>query len=61
MNPSQKDLLLSTVEEDAYGEAAEKKKARRRQDMIDGNAKSYSRVLNSEERMKVIRFFSTGE
>jgi hypothetical protein len=52
LKPTQKDLLLSSVEEDAYGDGANKKRARRRQDMNDGNAKSYSRILNSDKRME---------
>jgi hypothetical protein len=44
LNPSMTDLLLTRVEEDAFGEGTKKKRARRRQDFYDGNAKSYSRI-----------------
>jgi hypothetical protein len=52
LNPTLRDVLLSTIEKDGYGERARKKRARRRQDMIDGNAKSYARWLNSPARME---------
>jgi hypothetical protein len=45
------DMLLATIEEEAYGEHAKKKRARHRQDLVDGNMKSYSRWLNNPERM----------
>jgi hypothetical protein len=45
------DMLMATIEEEAYGEHAKKKRARRRQDLVDGNMKSYSRWLNNPERM----------
>jgi hypothetical protein len=54
LNPSIRDVLFSTMESDAYGEKAQKKRARRRQDFIDGNAKSYARWLNSPERMEAL-------
>ena len=57
LNPGMQDLLLCTVEE-AYGEGAKKKRALRRQDMIDGNAKSYARVLNSPDRMESLIDFN---
>jgi len=42
MNPSIGDLMLSKIEEDTMGAKAKKKIARRRDDFIDGNAKSYA-------------------
>jgi hypothetical protein len=51
MNPTLRDVLMSTLEADAYGVRAQKKRARRRQDFIDGNAKSYARWLNSPDRL----------
>ena len=47
-----RDVILSTLEADSYGEAAKKKRAQRRMDMLDGNAKSYAKWLNSPDRMK---------
>jgi hypothetical protein len=38
LKPTQKYLLLSSVEKDAYGDGAKKKRARHRQDMIDAHA-----------------------
>jgi len=46
MNPSVGDLILSKIEEDTMGAKAKKKIARRRHDFIDGNAKSYGKILN---------------
>ena len=51
LNPSIQDVLLASVEEEAYGAHAKKKRARRRHDLVDGNIKSYARLLNSEERL----------
>ena len=52
LNPSVRDVLLSSLEEDAYGENAKKRRACRRHDFIDGNAKSYAKWLNAPERMQ---------
>jgi hypothetical protein len=52
MNPTLRDVLMSSLEADAYGVRAQKKRARRRQDFIDGNAKSYARWLNSPDRLE---------
>jgi hypothetical protein len=51
-NPTMGDLLLATIEEEAYGEHAKQKRARRRMDIIDGNAKSYARHLNNNVRLQ---------
>jgi len=48
-------VLLSSVEQGSFGEEAKKRIAKRRQhEVIDGNAKSYLKVLNSEERMRKV-------
>ena len=52
LNPTMRDVILSTLEQDVVGSYAKKKRARRRMDFLDGNAKSYSKWLNSPERME---------
>lgn len=46
MSPTLRDVLFANLEQDSYGAGATKKHARRRQDMLDGNTKSYARCLN---------------
>jgi len=46
--------LLSSVEQGSFGEEAKKRIAKRRHDVIDDNTKRYSKVLNSEERMRKV-------
>jgi len=53
-NPTYADLLLSSVEQGSFGEEAKRIIANRHHDVIDGNAKSFSKVLNSEERMRKV-------
>jgi hypothetical protein len=43
---------LFFAEEDAYGDGAKQKRARRRLDIMDGNIKSHARWLNDPERME---------
>ena len=52
LNPTMRDVILSSLEQDSFGENAKKKRARRRMCFIDGNAKSYSKWLNSDARME---------
>ena len=52
LNPTMRDVILSTLELDSYGDNAKKKRARRRMCMVDGNASSYSKQLNSPARME---------
>ena len=47
-----RDVILSSLEQDSFGENAKKKRARRRMCFIDGNTKSYSKWLNSDARME---------
>ena len=47
-----RDVILSTLKLDSYGENAKKKRAQRRMCMLDGNARSYSKQLNSPARME---------
>ena len=47
-----RDVLLSTLEQDVVGNYAKKKRARRRMDFLDGYTKSYSKWLNSPQRME---------
>ena len=52
LNPTMRDVILSTLEQDSFGENAKKKRARRRMCMVDGSAASYSKQLNSPARME---------
>lgn len=52
LNPTMRDVLLSTLEQDVVWNYAKKKRARCRMDFLDGNAKSYSKWLNSPQRME---------
>lgn len=47
-----RDVILSTLEQDAVGNNAKKKYAHCIIDFLDGNAKSYAKCLNSLERME---------
>ena len=44
--------------EQSYGEAVKKKEARRRIDIISGNAASYSRLWNSKEQLSRVKEFN---
>jgi hypothetical protein len=59
LNPVVSELFLLSIEEDAYGKSATKKRNRRHQDFIDGNAKSYARVLNSSHRMEAVTEYNS--
>ena len=52
LNPTMRDVILSSLEQDTFGDNAKKKRARRRMDFLDGNAKSYAKWLNSPARME---------
>ena len=55
LKPTQKNVMMGSILKDSAGKGALKLIAKRRIDMIDGNVGSYSRVLNSTGRMKMIR------
>jgi len=52
MEPSMKDLRMSSIMAETVGPAATKKMAKRRLDMISANIASHARILNSESEIK---------
>ena len=54
LNPTMRDLIISTLElaQDPFKENTKKKRAQRGMCFVDGNATSYSKWLNSESQMK---------
>ena len=52
LNPTMRDVILSTLEQDSFRENAKKKRAQRHMCFIDGNAKSYSKWLNSKAQIE---------
>jgi hypothetical protein len=54
-NPTVEDLIMGAAVTETMGEGAKKKLVKRRLEAIGGNVASYSRVLNSTERMVVIK------
>ena len=51
LSPTMQDVIILMLEADAVGERSKKKIAICQVDMVDVNAKSYARWLNSPERM----------
>ena len=51
-NPTMSNVILLTAETNAFGNAEMKKCARQRMDIIYGNAKIYSKWLNTPEKMR---------
>lgn len=58
MQPSPYDVLLGSLMEDAVGERAKKKVAKRRLDMIAGNAANYSRSLNNPKQLEQVEEYT---
>jgi hypothetical protein len=58
LNPTIDEVLLSDVIEQAQGERAKKKEARRKQDFITGNINSYSRILNDAGSMEMMQDYN---
>ena len=54
-NPTVEDLIMGAAVTETMGEGAKKKLAKRRLEAMRGNVASYSRVLNSTERMVAIK------
>jgi hypothetical protein len=48
-------VLLGSILDDAVGDKAKKKIARRRADMISGNIHSYARALNNPEQLEMLK------
>ena len=55
LKPSVKHVMMGAILAEAAGKGARKLIAKRRIDIIDGNIGSYSRLLNSDARMEMIR------
>ena len=55
LNPTPYDVLIGSIMDDTVGARAKKKVAKRRLDMIAGNAASYCRSLNNPEQLKLIK------
>lgn len=55
LNPTTKQLSLGTIFRDTVGSQAKMKVAKWRQCFITGNISSYSRVLNRESQLKMIK------
>jgi hypothetical protein len=58
LNPSRQSLYMGAITEDTVGNRAKKRIAKRRVDMFEGNVAAYSRVLNSDGRMKRIKDYN---
>ena len=52
LNSRMRDVILSSLEQDTFGDNAKKKRARRQTDFLDGNTRSYAKWLNSPARME---------
>lgn len=52
LNPTFKDVQISELIDQAQGERAKKKEAKRRQDILSGNIGSYSAILNTEDKLQ---------
>jgi hypothetical protein len=59
LNPSPYDVVMGTIMEDAVGERAKKKIAKRRVDMITGNIHSYARSMNNPDQLEDIKEYAT--
>lgn len=54
-NPTYKNVLMGYILYDVKGKGAKQKIAKRRLDAISGNVGSYSKILNSSKRIKMIQ------
>ena len=52
LNPTMRDVILSTLEQDSFGKNAKQKRAHRRMCMVDDSAASYSKQLNSPAQIE---------
>ena len=55
LNPKSQNVLRGFILQDSVGNGAKRMMAKRRLDIIDGNAGSYSRVLNCNARMESVK------
>ena len=55
LKPTHKNVVMGNILKDSDGKDARQLIAKRRIDMIDGNIGSYSRLLNSTQRMEMIQ------
>jgi len=58
LNPTVKDVQISELIDQAQGERARKKEAKRRQDIFSGNIGSYSAILNSDDKLQNLKDYN---
>ena len=58
-NPTMSDVMVLTKEANAFRNGAMKKRTRRMMDIIDGNENSYSKWLNTPERVYKFAFHNS--
>jgi hypothetical protein len=58
MNPTPYDVLIGSMMEESVGEAARKKIAKRRQEVISCNINSYSRSMNNPHQLAMIQDYA---
>ena len=58
LNPTPNDVVMSELIDQAQGQRAKKKEAKRRQDVVTGNIGSYSAILNSEDNLKKLQDYN---
>lgn len=58
LNPTPQDVSLSELIDQAQGDRAKKKEAKRRQDIISGNINSYSAILNTEKKLESVKDYN---
>ena len=52
LNRTKRGVVISDMISQSQGDRANKKKAKRIQDFVTGNVKSYSRILNDDKSLK---------
>ena len=52
LNPTERGVVISDMISQSQGDRTNKKKAKRMQDFVTGNVKSYSRILNDDKSLK---------
>jgi hypothetical protein len=55
LNPTPSDVIVGNIMEDAIGDNAKKKIAKRRINFLNGNVESYSRSLNNPKQLEYIK------
>ena len=52
LNPTERGVVISDMISQSQGDRDNKNKAKRIQDFVTGNVKSYSRILNDDKSLK---------